>query len=95
MSTGTTGHAEAVRVVLDPAKVSYADLLRVYFSVVADPTTLNAQGPDQGSQYRKALFPQSTGQERVARAYPSPSTPLLTTFHTVCLISASMMTELT
>ena len=69
VSTGTTGHAEAVRVVFDPAKVSYAELLRVYFSVVADPTTLNAQGPDHGSQYRTALFPQSDGQARVARAY--------------------------
>lgn len=69
VSTGTTGHAEAVRIVFDPARVSYADLLRVYFSVVADPTTLNAQGPDHESQYRSALFPQSAGQERVARAY--------------------------
>ncbi|MBU3076242.1 peptide-methionine (S)-S-oxide reductase MsrA [Sphingomonas quercus] len=69
VSTGTTGHAEAVRVIFDPARVSYADLLRVYFSVVADPTTLNAQGPDHGSQYRTALFPQSAAQERVARAY--------------------------
>lgn len=69
VSTGTTGHAEAVRVVFDPAKVSYADLLHIYFSVVADPTTLNAQGPDQRSQYRTALFPQSAGQDRVARAY--------------------------
>jgi len=69
VSTGTTGHAEAVRVVFDSTKVSYADLLRVYFSVVADPTTLNAQGPDHGSQYRTALFPQSAAQERVARAY--------------------------
>jgi peptide-methionine (S)-S-oxide reductase len=69
VSTGATGHAEAVRVVFDPSKVSYADLLRVFFSVVADPTTLNAQGPDQGTQYRTALFPQSASQERVARAY--------------------------
>jgi peptide-methionine (S)-S-oxide reductase len=69
VSTGSTGHAEAVRVVFDPSKVSYADLLRVYFSVVADPTTLNVQGPDHGPQYRTALFPQSAGQERVARAY--------------------------
>lgn len=69
VSAGTTGHAEAVRVVFDPAKVSYAELLRIYFSVVADPTTLNAQGPDRGSQYRTALFPQTAGQERVARAY--------------------------
>jgi peptide-methionine (S)-S-oxide reductase len=69
VSTGATGHAEAVRIVFDPAKVSYADLLRVYFSVVADPTTPDAQGPDHGSQYRTALFPQSARQERVARAY--------------------------
>lgn len=69
VSTGTTGHAEAVRIVFDPAKVSYAELLRVYFSVVADPTTLNYQGPDHGTQYRTALFPQSARQERIARAY--------------------------
>jgi peptide-methionine (S)-S-oxide reductase len=69
VSTGRTGHAEAVRVVFDPGKISYADLLRVYFSVVADPTMLNAQGPDHGPQYRSSLFPQSAGQERVARAY--------------------------
>lgn len=73
VSTGTTGHAEAVRVVFDPAKVSYADLLRIYFSVVADPTTLNEQGPDHGTQYRSALFPQSAAQERLARAYLVPS----------------------
>ena len=69
VSTGRTGHAEAVRVVFDPAEVSYADLLRVYFSVVADPTMLDAQGPDHGPQYRSSLFPQSAGQERMARAY--------------------------
>lgn len=69
VSTGATGHAESVKVVFDPSRVSYADLLLIYFSVVADPTRLNAQGPDHGSQYRTALFPQSAAQERVARAY--------------------------
>lgn len=69
VSTGRTGHAETVRVVFDPRQVNYADLLRVYFSVVADPTRLNAQGPDHGPQYRSALFPLNQGQERIARAY--------------------------
>ena len=71
VSSGTTGHAEAVRIVFDPSQVNYADLLRVYFSVVADPTTLNAQGPDHGTQYRSAIFPQGPGQAAVARAYIS------------------------
>lgn len=69
VSDGDTGHAESVRVVFDPRVVSYADLLRVYFSVVADPTQLNAQGPDVGPQYRSALFPTSEAQRRVAAAY--------------------------
>lgn len=69
VSTGTTGHAESVKVVFDPTVVSYADLLRIYFSVVADPTEVNRQGPDEGSQYRSALFPQNAAQARVARAY--------------------------
>ena len=69
VSSGTTGHAESVQVVFDPAQVNYADLLRVYFSVVADPTQVNRQGPDTGTQYRGALFPTSASQERVARAY--------------------------
>jgi peptide-methionine (S)-S-oxide reductase len=69
VSTGTTGHAESVRVVFDPRQVNYADLLRIYFSVVADPTLLNRQGPDEGTQYRSALFPQSDAQGRVAKAY--------------------------
>lgn len=69
VSTGTTGHAESVKVVFDPAQVNYADLLRIYFSVVADPTLLNRQGPDRGTQYRTALFPLSASQDKVARAY--------------------------
>jgi len=71
VSAGRTGHAEAVRVTYDPRVVRYSDLLRIYFSVVADPTQLNRQGPDRGTQYRSALFPMSAAQERQARAYLS------------------------
>lgn len=69
VGSGRTGYAEAVRVVYDPRQVSYGTLLRVFFSVIADPTTLNYQGPDHGTQYRSALFPQSTEQAKVAQAY--------------------------
>lgn len=69
VTTETTGHAEAVRISFDPSQVSYATLLRIYFSVTTDPTQLNRQGPDQGPSYRSAIFPQDAGQERVARAY--------------------------
>ena len=69
VSGGNTGFAEAVRVTYDPAQVSYGTLLRVFFSVIADPTTLNRQGPDRGTQYRSALFPLNRGQDRAARAY--------------------------
>jgi len=69
VSSGTTGHAESVRVTFDPRQVNYADLLRIYFSVVTDPTELDRQGPDEGTQYRSALFPQNAGQATVARAY--------------------------
>lgn len=69
VSTERTGHAEAVRIVYDPAKVSYGTLLRVYFSVAHDPTQLNRQGPDSGPSYRSAIFPQDAAQRRVAAAY--------------------------
>jgi peptide-methionine (S)-S-oxide reductase len=69
VSTGRTGHAESVQVVFDPARVNYADLLQIYFSVVADPTQVNRQGPDSGTQYRSALFPLTPAQNQVARAY--------------------------
>jgi peptide-methionine (S)-S-oxide reductase len=69
VSTGTTGNAEAVRIVFDPTKVSYAELLRIFFSVVHDPTQVNRQGPDVGPQYRSAIFPQSPAQVKVAKAY--------------------------
>ncbi len=67
--TETTGHAEAIRITYDPRVVSYATLLRIYFSVAHDPTQLNRQGPDTGPSYRSAIFPQNPGQARVARAY--------------------------
>ncbi len=69
VSTERTGHAEAVKVVFDPRQVSYATLLRVYFSIAHDPTQLNRQGPDNGPSYRSALFPQDARQAAVARAY--------------------------
>ena len=69
VSTEGTGHAEAVRIAYDPRVVSYATLLRVYFSIAHDPTQLNRQGPDTGPSYRSAIFPQSPSQAKVARAY--------------------------
>jgi peptide-methionine (S)-S-oxide reductase len=69
VSTERTGHAEAVKVVYDPARVSYGTLLRIYFSVAHDPTQLNRQGPDTGPSYRSAIFPQNAEQRRVAASY--------------------------
>jgi peptide-methionine (S)-S-oxide reductase len=69
VSSGATGHAESVRVTFDPHKISYGGLLRIFFSVAHDPTELNRQGPDTGSQYRSAVFPASAEQTRVATAY--------------------------
>ncbi len=69
VSTETTGHAEAVRISYDPRQVSYATLLRVYFSIAHDPTELNRQGPDSGPSYRSQVFPQTPQQAAVARAY--------------------------
>lgn len=69
VSTGTTGHAESVRITFDPSKVSYGQILRVFFSVAHDPTTRNRQGPDVGSQYRSVIWYSNPEQERVARAY--------------------------
>lgn len=69
VSDGTTGHAEAVRVTYDPKVVRYDQLLRVLFSVVADPTLKNRQGPDAGTQYRAAIFPLNAEQRQVATSY--------------------------
>ncbi|NLR99445.1 peptide-methionine (S)-S-oxide reductase MsrA [Rhizobium sp. P38BS-XIX] len=69
VSSGDTGHAESVRIVFDPHKISYGHLLQIYFSVAHDPTELNYQGPDSGTQYRSAIFPTSQSQVDVAKAY--------------------------
>ncbi|MEO1046641.1 MAG: peptide-methionine (S)-S-oxide reductase MsrA [Pseudomonadota bacterium] len=68
---GKTRHAEAVRIVYDPTQIRYTDLLRIFFSVTADPTQLNRQGPDRGAHYRNAIVPLSTEQAKAARAYIS------------------------
>lgn len=69
VSAGTTGHAEAVRIVFDPSKVSYGTLLRVFFAVAHDPTQLNRQGPDVGTQYRSEIFFANDAQKKIAAAY--------------------------
>jgi peptide-methionine (S)-S-oxide reductase len=69
VSSETTGHAESVKVVFDPAKISYGTLLRVFFSVVHDPTELNRQGPDVGTSYRSVIFYTSPEQQKIANAY--------------------------
>jgi peptide-methionine (S)-S-oxide reductase len=69
VGTGRTGHAESVRISFDPSKISYGRILQIYFSVAHDPTQLNRQGPDFGTQYRSAVFPTSAEQARVAKAY--------------------------
>ena len=69
VGTGRTGHAESVRVVFDPRVITYGRVLQIFFAVAHDPTELNRQGPDEGPQYRSAVFPTNADQSRVAKAY--------------------------
>jgi peptide-methionine (S)-S-oxide reductase len=69
VGSGRTGHAEAVRITFDPRKISYGRILQIYFSVAHDPTQLNRQGPDVGTQYRSAIFPANPEQASMAKAY--------------------------
>ncbi|WP_274627452.1 peptide-methionine (S)-S-oxide reductase MsrA [Arvimicrobium flavum] len=69
VGSGATGHAEAVKISYDPQKISYGKLLQVYFSVAHDPTQLNRQGPDKGTQYRSTIFAQNAAQAKIAEAY--------------------------
>jgi peptide-methionine (S)-S-oxide reductase len=71
VSSGRTGHAESVKVTFDPRQISYGKILQIYFSVAHDPTQLNRQGPDSGTQYRSEIFPQTEAQREAARAYIS------------------------
>jgi peptide-methionine (S)-S-oxide reductase len=69
VSSGGTGHAESVRITFDPHRISYGHILQIYFSVAHDPTELNRQGPDQGTQYRSTIFPMTAEQQSIAKAY--------------------------
>ncbi|MGC2660845.1 MAG: peptide-methionine (S)-S-oxide reductase MsrA [Bryobacteraceae bacterium] len=69
VSSGTTGHAESIKVTYDPNRITYGQLLKVYFSVAHDPTELNRQGPDTGTQYRSAIFYQTDEQKKIAEDY--------------------------
>lgn len=86
VGTGETGHAEAVRIVYDPAKITYGRLLQIYFAVAHDPTELNFQGPDTGTQYRSTVFAADAEQAGIAKAYIAQlnqnalyGTPIVTT----------------
>jgi peptide-methionine (S)-S-oxide reductase len=69
VSTGTTGHAESVKITFDPSQIAFSELLRVFFSVATDPTQLNRQGPDEGTQYRSVIFYANEDQKQMALAY--------------------------
>ena len=86
VSTGTTGHAESVQVTYDPSQITLGQILKVYFSVAHDPTQLNRQGPDTGTQYRSAIFIATPEQQKIAESYTAQlqqakiySTPIVTT----------------
>lgn len=83
VSTGTTGHAESVQVIYDPARVTYDQLLAVFFAVVHDPTELNRQGPDEGTQYRSAIFFRTPEQQRAAQAFIAKLTQAKTYSHPI------------
>ena len=69
VSTGETGHAESVQIVYDPSQITYGELLRIFFSVAHDPTELDRQGPDEGTQYRSVIFYANEEQQKIAEAY--------------------------
>jgi peptide-methionine (S)-S-oxide reductase len=69
VSTGTTGHAESIRIVFDPSQITYGEILRIYFSVATDPTQVNRQFPDEGTQYRSEIFYANPAQRQVAERY--------------------------
>ena len=69
VSSGSTGHAESVKITYDPSQISYSELLRIFFSVATDPTQLNRQGPDTGTQYRSVIFYADENQKQIALAY--------------------------
>src|SRR5258708_25482070 len=69
VSSGRTGHAESVSITFDPSQISYGQILMIFFSVAHDPTQLNRQGPDDGTQYRSAIFYSNEEQQRIAAAY--------------------------
>lgn len=88
VSTGATGHAESVEVTYDPTQVTYRQLLQVFFTVAHDPTELNRQGPDRGTQYRSAIFYKTAEQQQEARAY-------ITELSRTHLYSSPIVTEVT
>ncbi|MGD0289266.1 MAG: peptide-methionine (S)-S-oxide reductase MsrA [Candidatus Binataceae bacterium] len=69
VSTGTTGHAESVKITYDPSRISYLELLKIFFFVAHNPTELNRQGPDEGTQYRSVIFYESAEQQNIAKSY--------------------------
>ncbi|HEY3113801.1 MAG TPA: peptide-methionine (S)-S-oxide reductase MsrA [Gemmatimonadaceae bacterium] len=83
VSTGDTGHAESVEVIYDPSQVSYGKLLQIFFSVVHDPTQLNRQGPDHGTQYRSAIFYRDAQQQQIAESYIKQLTAAKTFSHPI------------